>query len=255
MSDIIFYILFIAVATLIGLLWVLGILRHYFPGYYGERCVAFLLWWLPREKYQTINNLLIPYLGSTTQIDHIVISVHGIFIIETKTYKGIISGTDNADHWRQILYSNMYNMPNPVRQNKLHIRAIVDILKRMNITCSIYPIVAFPSYATIHAQSLDSALIHFSQLRRYIQSWRTYELSQAQVDDLYDRLTSVNRTGWKAHLQHARSVRQRVSERNQKVGSGICPNCGGRLIRRSGTYGLFYGCSNYPRCKYTLDIR
>ena len=36
-----------------------------------------------------------------------------------------------------------------------------------------------------------------------------------------------------------------------------CPLCGGTLIRRSGRYGDFWGCSNYKtgQCKYTRNIR
>lgn len=34
-----------------------------------------------------------------------------------------------------------------------------------------------------------------------------------------------------------------------------CPECGGRLKERKGKYGLFYGCSNFPKCKYTRTIR
>lgn len=30
-----------------------------------------------------------------------------------------------------------------------------------------------------------------------------------------------------------------------------CPKCDGRLVPRSGQYGKFMGCSNYPDCKYT----
>lgn len=30
-----------------------------------------------------------------------------------------------------------------------------------------------------------------------------------------------------------------------------CPECGGNLILRKGKFGEFYGCSNYPNCKYT----
>ena len=33
--------------------------------------------------------------------------------------------------------------------------------------------------------------------------------------------------------------------------SGICPKCGGNLVMRTGKYGTFYGCSNYPKCKFT----
>jgi len=31
-----------------------------------------------------------------------------------------------------------------------------------------------------------------------------------------------------------------------------CPRCGGKLIERKGKFGSFYGCSNYPKCKFTL---
>jgi hypothetical protein len=30
-----------------------------------------------------------------------------------------------------------------------------------------------------------------------------------------------------------------------------CPRCGGEIVKRTGRFGPFYGCSNYPRCKYT----
>ena len=30
-----------------------------------------------------------------------------------------------------------------------------------------------------------------------------------------------------------------------------CPKCGGLLVERTGKYGIFIGCSNYPKCKYT----
>nr|WP_313978828.1 topoisomerase DNA-binding C4 zinc finger domain-containing protein [uncultured Prevotella sp.] len=33
---------------------------------------------------------------------------------------------------------------------------------------------------------------------------------------------------------------------------GICPRCGGSLIHKEGKYGSFWGCSNYPKCRYTL---
>ena len=33
-----------------------------------------------------------------------------------------------------------------------------------------------------------------------------------------------------------------------------CPQCGGLLRRRNGKYGPFLGCSNFPECRYTLDL-
>lgn len=38
---------------------------------------------------------------------------------------------------------------------------------------------------------------------------------------------------------------------NKTIERGICPRCGGQLVLRTGKYGSFYGCTNYPKCKFT----
>lgn len=30
----------------------------------------------------------------------------------------------------------------------------------------------------------------------------------------------------------------------------ICPLCGNKLVNRNNQYGLFIGCSKYPKCRY-----
>lgn len=42
-------------------------------------------------------------------------------------------------------------------------------------------------------------------------------------------------------------------EASREPAAEACPRCGGELVKRSGRYGPFYGCSNYPRCRYTRD--
>lgn len=34
-----------------------------------------------------------------------------------------------------------------------------------------------------------------------------------------------------------------------------CPSCGSLLKKRNGKYGMFWGCSGYPDCRYTENIR
>lgn len=34
----------------------------------------------------------------------------------------------------------------------------------------------------------------------------------------------------------------------------VCPVCGGELCRRKGRFGEFYGCGNYPGCRYTRNV-
>lgn len=35
--------------------------------------------------------------------------------------------------------------------------------------------------------------------------------------------------------------------------AGNCPNCGGKLVERNSKYGFFWGCSNYPHCRFTVS--
>lgn len=61
-------------------------------GKVGEMRVASILKKFPVNRYKIINNLLLTSNGYSTQIDHIVISIYGIFVIETKFYQGWIYG-------------------------------------------------------------------------------------------------------------------------------------------------------------------
>ncbi len=49
-----------------------------------------------------------------------------------------------------------------------------------------------------------------------------------------------------------------TGDSNAPVGEGepeaCCPQCGGKLRQRNGKYGPFMGCSNFPECRYTLDL-
>ena len=73
-------------------------------GAIGETRVARILEKLPEEKYSVINNLLLNNNGYTSQVDHVVVSVHGFFVIETKTYQGI----KNSERWSQKLAKKEY---------------------------------------------------------------------------------------------------------------------------------------------------
>lgn len=55
------------------------------------------------------------------------------------------------------------------------------------------------------------------------------------------------------------AVKQKAEEQaiklRNKYDPNICTECGGRLRERSGPYGRFMGCSNYPTCRYNRKIR
>lgn len=65
--------------------------------------------------------------GTTTQIDHVLVSTKGIFVIETKHYKGWIFGDRKARSWAQILYREKFSFQNPLFQNYKHVKEIQRI--------------------------------------------------------------------------------------------------------------------------------
>lgn len=46
---------------------------------------------------------------------------------------------------------------------------------------------------------------------------------------------------------------KREEEFYDSIVSGICPQCGCKLVIRNGKYGEFFGCSNYPHCRFTFS--
>ena len=65
----------------------------WFKGVIGEFIVnvsAKLM--LDKNEYHLIKNVTLPTEDGTTQIDHIIASVYGVFVVETKNMKGWIFG-------------------------------------------------------------------------------------------------------------------------------------------------------------------
>ena len=63
---------------------------------------------------------------------------------------------------------------------------------------------------------------------------------------IYNKLISNNKNISKEeHISN-------IENTDYKINNDICPRCNGKLILRKGKYGEFYGCSNYPRCRFTI---
>lgn len=55
--------------------------------------------------------------------------------------------------------------------------------------------------------------------------------------------------------ERIKSSDKSINELNYKMfAEGICPNCGNEIIQKSSDFGVFWGCSNYPYCKFKATI-
>ncbi len=105
-----------------------GVIR----GWSGEARVRYFhLRRLPRADYTVFHDVYLPRPDSTdtTQIDHIVVSRFGVFVIETKNISGWLYGSAEDPKWTVTYRSGgMRRFQNPRRQNDLHVAAVVKFL-------------------------------------------------------------------------------------------------------------------------------
>jgi restriction system protein len=78
--------------------------------------------------WHLLNNVTLPTADGTTQIDHVLVSRYGIFVIETKNYSGWIFGDARSEHWTQVIYKKKSRFQNPLRQNYKHIKTVQALL-------------------------------------------------------------------------------------------------------------------------------
>lgn len=216
----------------------------------GEASAARILNSLP-EEYKTLNNVIIPQEKGTTQIDHIVISPYGIFVIETKNYSGWIYGAESSENWKQTFKRQKNDFHSPIRQNWGHILALSAYLQ---LEKSVFkPIVVFSDKATLKVTA-KTPVVNMSYLRSVILNERQQILSSTDVDSLYEKISRANLTGAEHEKEHVTAVKNKIAEQQSAIRNGKCPKCGNNLVLRQGKYGQFYGCSNYPKCRFTQKI-
>ncbi|MEG6586069.1 nuclease-related domain-containing protein [Dendrosporobacter sp. 1207_IL3150] len=222
-------------------------------GYIGESRVARQLGKLNDEEYKVFNDVLIKTGRGSSQVDHIVISIYGIFVIETKNYSGWIHGNEHSEYWTQSHYNVKTKFRNPIRQNWAHIYALKEALSDFE-QVKYYPIIVFAGSAKLKKISSKIPVVYDHQLFQTIMNNRGIpNLSIGQVNTIADKLNKVKLQCKELKKAHSRHVQNVALERKQKEKSLVCPRCSGKLVVRDGQYGRFYGCSNYPKCKYKLS--
>ena len=151
-------------------------------GAQGEKQVARHLRWLSKKQYIVLSDLMLLQGRRLTQIDHVVVSVYGIFVIETKNYHGTITGTERKEFWTQERHGKRYNFRSPFRQNYAHIRALMQLLG-LDEDC-FFSIAAFADDVVLAVEQEEDSveqLVHFREVRRTIRRQRQMLLAWDDV--------------------------------------------------------------------------
>ena len=226
----------------------------------GERRVSYFLADLPFEDYWVFNDILIRYGNYTTQVDHIIISRFGVFVLETKNLHGKIYGSENREYWSQYLpdwgYKRFgsiqeHKVRNPIWQNNGHIKSLRRLVFGNDIP--IYGIVVFPYETNLYVDT-EHPVLNMRDVVPYIKGFLKESLSLEQMDLYKKRLLEVASKYESDRKYHLDNIRRNQERRDAALASGKCPLCGGQLVLREGKHGRFFGCSNYPQCKYTHSV-
>lgn len=212
-------------------------------------------------NYRVFHDLYVPNgQGGTSQVDHVVTSPFGIFVIETKHYQGWIFGKENQKYWTQTIYKRKEKLFNPIWQNYGHIQAIRKYIDKEDFE-AIHSIIAFSQQSTLKFnENFKSArVIQFSQLIKAIKEWNVRRISDSELRNINQALEGLlvndkkeKKIIKKKHVVNISNNRkEQVRKQKENNLSNRCPKCGGELSRKNGKYGSFYGCSNFPKCRYT----
>src|SRR5437867_2230891 len=77
------------------------------------------------QSFRRYCGLIVPDERGTTEVDEIVVTPAGVFVVEKKDYGGWIYGKEDDENWTAV-YPNRekHRFQNPIRQNYRHIKAL-----------------------------------------------------------------------------------------------------------------------------------
>ena len=218
-------------------------------GWFGEKKTTFNMWLsLDARIYRRFHDVIIPAKNGTTQIDHLLVSPYGLFIVETKNIKGWIFGSENQPKWTQSLYRKKYSFQNPIRQTFRQKKILSEYLELDEST--IHTVIYFVGDCRFKTHLPDNVIN--SGLGRYIKQFQNHILSPEEIDRVVRTLEQHVSESSLTSRDHIRSLRERHAS------TTVCPKCGSNLVERTARKGpnagsKFLGCENYPRCRYTKN--
>jgi restriction system protein len=209
---------------------------------------------LDKQTYHLIKNVTLPTDDGSTQIDHVIVSKYGVFVVETKNLKGWIFGSANQKMWTQKIFRHSNQFQNPLHQNHKHVKTLEALLELAGH--QIFSVVVFVGDSTFKTEMPEN-VTYGSGYIRYIKSKTQIVLAEPEVEEITLKISSGRlRPSFKTNREHVKHVKTIVAD---KGNSKTCPKCGSEMALREAKQGQntgkkFWGCSNFPKCKFVINI-
>jgi len=167
-----------------------------------------LIKYLDVAKYTIINDVTLPLEdGGSTQIDHIIVSNFGVFVIETKNMSGWIFGSEHQTKWTQTIHRSKHPFQNPLRQNYKHTKTLAHSL---DIPHELFhSVVVFTPNAELKTK-MPNNVGHLKEMMAYIKSFNE-EVSDNQTKlEITNLIQSIKlKQGRKTNKQHVKYLQEK----------------------------------------------
>ena len=261
-------------------------------GRFGEYLIYDNLKKLEKDGAKFLFNVYIPKSESeTTEIDVLMLCSKGAFVFESKNYSGWIFGNESQKNWCQVLpkgrgKSQKESFYNPIMQNSSHIKHLKVLIGE---DVPVHSIIVFSQRCTfkeLTVSSTDVKVVKRDNLRFLLADMFKKEpteiLSKERVDEIYNLLYPFTQADEALKVKHIADIQSKIQpkvenkatetdlketikedadQKKEEIAEDeekICPKCGGKLVLKTASKGAnagnqFYGCSNFPKCRYILS--
>jgi len=207
-SDVVMYLIPLALVPVV-------IKTPWFKGLFGEFLVnSAARLFLKKGRYKLIKDVTLRASDGTTQIDHLILSKFGIFVVETKNMKGWIFGSENQHSWTQKIFKKSIKFQNPLRQNYKHVKALQALtgLKDEHV----FSVIVFVGDGTFKTKMPEN-VTHLKGFISFIKSKKKILISNDQVL-FVERKIEEGRLprSMKTNAEHKKHVKKIIAQKNNQ---------------------------------------
>jgi restriction system protein len=204
---------------------------------------------LNSDVYRRYHDVIIPSGNGTTQIDHLIVSPFGVFIVETKNLKGWIYGDAYQETWTQAIYRSKHQFQNPLRQTYRQKKVLSEFFGIDEN--KIHPVISFVGKCKFKTEMPPNVLK--TGVGSYIEGFQDRVITDEELDRFEDLINELKSDSQLTLDEHIQSLKDRHSS------TVTCPKCGAALVERETRNGpnagsRFLGCETYPRCRYSREL-
>jgi len=182
-----------------------------------------------------------------SQIDHVVLTPYGIFVIETKNYQGTIYGVKERKTW---LINGKFKMMNPFVQNYGHIKALAAFIDKkyhdlfismVSFTkrCTFKVDLDYRKIASNEMIVYDIELSEFIHRKVSVLKIQNKEpiLTEGDISTIYNTFSKANITDPQVREEHKHALKINTSEEKTSP-SSTCSVCNKPVSDKVKTYCL-----------------